>query len=61
VEGPTKIGERSLSHRLGGTDPRLWSMISDESAPGVEMRTQPLERPVLYRRGNPYNLLTNLK
>jgi len=61
VEGPTKIGERSLSHRLGGTDLRLWSMISDESAPGVEMRTQPLERPVLYRRGNPYNLLTNLK
>jgi hypothetical protein len=53
VEGPTRIGERSLSHRLGGTDPLQWSMLVDRPAGSAEGRTAPLERPVLYRRGNP--------
>lgn len=59
VEGPTKIGECTLSHRLGGTDPRLWFMISDQPSPRVETHTQPLDRPVLYRRGNPFTYLPN--
>ena len=50
VEGPTKIGEVSLSHRLGGTDPKLWSMLVEETADGKTIRTDPLDRPVLYRR-----------
>ncbi|MBI5385098.1 MAG: hypothetical protein HZA90_10470 [Verrucomicrobia bacterium] len=55
VEGPTKIGEKSLSHRRGGTDPRQWSMLAERSEAGVETKTTPLDRPVLYRRGAPSN------
>lgn len=53
VEGPTKIGTKGLSHRLGSTDPRLWHMILDQPDRGVESKTTPLDRPVLYRRGAP--------
>ena len=53
VDGPTKIGSRSLSHREGATDPREWNMLVDRPTAGPEIRTEPLERPVLYRRGRP--------
>lgn len=51
VEGPTKIGEVSLSHRLGGTDPREWFMLKETPVEGAPTHTAPLDRPVLYRRG----------
>lgn len=51
VEGPTKIGQAGLSHRLGSTDPRLWHMLVDRPSRASETRTVPLDRPVLYRRG----------
>ena len=36
-----------------GVDPREWHMIIDSPEPGREIATEPLDRPVLYRRGNP--------
>ena len=42
-----KIGEGDL------TDPRKWSMIVDRPKAGTEIKTPPLERPVLYKCGNP--------
>jgi hypothetical protein len=53
VDGPTKIGSRSLSHPQGSTDPRRWHMLIERSADGEEFKLPPLERPVLYRRGAP--------
>ena len=51
VDGPTKIGTRSLSHPQGSTDPRLWHMLIERQADGAEFNLPPLERPVLYERG----------
>lgn len=53
VDGPTKIGSKSLSHREGSTDPLLWHFLIDRSANGAELKFPPLERPVLYQRGSP--------
>jgi hypothetical protein len=53
VDGLTKIGTRTLSHRDGSTDPRLWHMLIERPAEGAELRLPPLERPVLYLRGSP--------
>jgi hypothetical protein len=53
VDGPTKIGSTSLSHREGSTDPRLWHMLIDRPATGPEVKTVPLDRPVLFQRGQP--------
>lgn len=53
VDGPTKIGSTSLSHRRGSTDPRLWHMLIDRPVDGQELKLPPLERPVLYQRGLP--------
>jgi len=53
VDGPTKIGSKSLSHRQGSTDPRLWHMLSDRPANSAELKLPPLERPGLYQRGSP--------
>jgi hypothetical protein len=53
VDGLTKIGSKSLSHRDGSTDPRLWHMLIDRRAGGIELALPPLERPVLYLRGTP--------
>lgn len=53
VDGPTKIGSTSLSHREGSTDPRLWHMLIDSPANIAELKLPPLERPVLYQRGTP--------
>jgi hypothetical protein len=54
VDGPTKLGSKSLSHWEGSTDPRLWHMLVDRPATGAETRTAPLDRPVLYLRGQPH-------
>ena len=54
VDGPTKLGSKSLSHWEGSTDPRLWHMLIDRPATGPETRTAPLDRPVLYLRGQPH-------
>lgn len=53
VDGPTKIGSKSLSHRQGSTDPRLWHMLIDRPAHSAELKLPPLDRPVLYQRGSP--------
>ncbi|MCX5685104.1 MAG: hypothetical protein NT049_15680, partial [Planctomycetota bacterium] len=53
VDGPTKIGSKSLSHRDGSTDPNLWHMLIERPADGAEMKLPPLQRPVLYLRGSP--------
>jgi hypothetical protein len=53
VDGPTKIGSKSLSHWEGSTDPRLWHMLIERPASGAEFKLPPLERPVLYQRGSP--------
>lgn len=46
VDGPTRIGSTSLSHREGSTDPQFWHMLFDDS-----FKLPPLERPVLYLKG----------
>jgi hypothetical protein len=51
VDGPTKIGSRSLSHPDGSTDPRQWHMLIERLHDGSEFKLPPLERPVLYQRG----------
>ena len=56
VDGPTKIGSKSLSHWEGSTDPRLWHMLIDRPDGSVELKLPPLERPVLYQRGSPGEL-----
>ena len=53
VDGPTKIGSTSLSHREGSTDPRRWHMLIDRPANTPELKLPPLERPVIYQRGSP--------
>ena len=53
VDGPTKIGSKSLSHREGSTDPREWHMLIERPVGGAEFKLPPLERPVLYQRGSP--------
>ncbi len=53
VDGPTKIGSRSLSSPQGSTDPREWHMLIERLADGSELKLPPCERPVLYRRGLP--------
>lgn len=35
-----------------GIDPELWHMLIERTAKGEEIRTEPLERPVLYKRGD---------
>jgi len=53
VDGPTKIGTKTLSHWEGSTDPRYWHMLIDRPSDGAELKLPPLERPVLYQRGSP--------
>jgi hypothetical protein len=53
IDGPTKIGSKSLSHWEGSTDPRHWHMLIEQPADGRVLKLQPLERPVLYLRGSP--------
>ncbi|MBN1444221.1 MAG: hypothetical protein JXA90_16030, partial [Planctomycetes bacterium] len=53
VDGPTRIGSRSLSHPEGSTDPREWHMLIERRKDADELKLPPLERPVLYLRGQP--------
>ena len=53
VDGPTKIGTKTLSHRQGSTDPRRWHILIDRPAGREEQKVPSLERPVLYQRGTP--------
>jgi hypothetical protein len=53
VDGLTKIGSSSLSHPIGSTDPRRWHMLIDQLEDGTRLALPPLERPVLYLRGQP--------
>lgn len=53
VDGPTKVGSKSLSHPEGSTDPREWHMIIERPAGAAEFKLPPLERPVVYERGKP--------
>jgi hypothetical protein len=53
VDGPTKIGTRSLSHPEGSTDPRAWHMLIERLEDGTDFALPALERPVLYLRGRP--------
>ena len=54
VDGPTKIGTRSLSHPQGSTDPREWHILIERPEAGSGIKTAPLDRPVLYKRGHPH-------
>lgn len=52
VDSPRLAGTGSEEQSAGrGVDPARWHMISDAPAAGPAVRTQPLDRPVLYRRG----------
>ena len=53
VDGPTKIGTRSLSHPDGSTDPRQWHMLIERRDDGGQFQLPPLERPVYFGRGRP--------
>ncbi|MEI7729791.1 MAG: glycosyl hydrolase family 28-related protein [Verrucomicrobiota bacterium] len=53
VDGPTKVGSKSLSHPEGSTDPNEWHLLIERGANGTEFKLPPLERPVLYQRGAP--------
>ena len=55
VDGPTKIGSRSLSHPDGSTDPRAWHMLIERRDDGSEFKLPPLGRPVYYARGRPHD------
>ena len=54
VDQPRLPGKGSDDYWAGrGVDPREWHMIIEVTAEGEEIRTRPLDRPVLYRRGKP--------
>ena len=36
-----------------GVDPSRWHMVEEHAAEGPIVRTEPLDRPVLYQRGRP--------
>lgn len=52
VEGPTRIVPTVPGKPAGdSTDPRLWRFLTDQPAAGPQLRLEPLERPVLVKRG----------
>lgn len=52
VDSPRFPGNGSPSHFAGeGVDPRQWHMLIEREPDGNAVRTRPLDRPVLYRRG----------
>lgn len=54
VEGPTRIAPVTLGPQASdSTDPRLWHMLTEHPVDGEELRLEPMERPVLYKRGRP--------
>lgn len=53
VDAPRLQNEVSNNIGIGmGTDPRKWFMIIDKTRQGLNYKTRPLERPVLYKRVN---------
>ena len=54
VDSPRFPGNGSPEHFAGeGVDPRRWLMLVEQSPDGATVATRPLDRPVLYRRGDP--------
>jgi len=54
VDSPRLAGKGAPDEAPGiGVDPRKWHMVIERPADGKEIRTAPLDRPVLYRRGSP--------
>lgn len=54
VDSPRLAGAGSAEHFAGqGVDPHLWHMVLEEPNAGAAILTPPLDRPVLYLRGNP--------
>jgi len=54
VDSPRLAGEGSDDHFAGrGVAADKWHMISDRPAAGEPLLTEPMDRPVLYRRGRP--------
>ena len=54
ADSPRLAGAGSPDEAPGtGVDPRKWHMLIERPAGGKELRTRPLDRPVLYRRGRP--------
>jgi len=54
IDSPRYPGDGSPEHFAGeGVDPRRWHMLREEPADGPPVLTQPLDRPVLVRRGRP--------
>jgi hypothetical protein len=54
VDTPRLPDKQSPNPGMGrGVDPRKWIMISEELENGQIIRTRPLDRPVLFRRGLP--------
>ncbi len=52
VDSPRFPGGRPDTYFAGdGVDPELWHMLIERTAAGREIRTAPLERPILYKRG----------
>jgi hypothetical protein len=56
VDAPRLPHKKSSHPGVGrGIDPKFWHMISDRPKNGKALKTMPFERPVLYRRGNPFS------
>jgi hypothetical protein len=55
VDRPRLAGVRANEEHFAGrgVDPSLWHMIDDAPAGGAQIKTTPMDRPVLYRRGVP--------
>ena len=54
VDQPRLAGIGSDDFFAGrGVDPNQWHMIIEHPSGGKEIKTLPLDRPVLYRRGRP--------
>lgn len=52
VDHPSLAGVKRIYHS-SGTDPKKWFMVMEDTPEGNAVRTRPLDRPVLYRRGHP--------
>ena len=54
VDSPRLEGQGSPNESPGiGVDPHQWHMVIEHPPVGDEVRTRPMDRPVLYQRGSP--------
>ena len=54
VDSPRLEGQGGPNESPGiGVDPHRWHMVIDRPTGGGEVRTRPMDRPVVYRRGRP--------